>query len=348
MDKLIEKYIAIGVQYRNSEMDISEAAINRNLRRMRDYVRWGYDQFSYSFPIKLFAFPEFATNGYPAHNMAEANQTAQEIPGPITEEISKWAKELDCFMAFGMMEKIPQYPKAAFNTAVIIDDRGKICLKYRKTNPWLPNEIMASPYDVKDSWDYENNPLFPVAKTRIGNLGAYICNDGMTPEPCRQLAFNGAEVMYHPELLMDPWIVPPLNYFELQTRWHSIVNMCYHIAVNGAWEPHQAPPYGFQGGSMIVDYEGRLLAGCPSSAVESYCMAIIDIKAVRDYRTTMPCHNGLNSFKGELYDYYRRPIMFPCHPQMTDDPDWGWGKSREAVSNAMKKFWSDYYKDAVK
>jgi hypothetical protein len=77
-------------------------------------------------------------------------------------------------------------------------------------------------------------------------------------------------------------------------------------------------------------------------------MATIDIKAVRDYRTTMPCHNGLNSFKGDLYDYYKRPIMYPAHPQMADDPDWGWEKSREAMGKAMKRFWADYYKDAVK
>lgn len=346
--KLIEKYIAIGVQYRNTEQELSESSINRNLKRMKDYVMWGYQQFSYSFPVKLFAFPEFAVNGYFAHTMGEAHKCAQEIPGLATEEIGKWAKEYNCFIAVGMMERLPQYPKAAFNTAVIIDDKGEICLKYRKTNPWLPNEIMASPYDVKDSWDYDKNPLFPVAKTHIGNLGAYICNDGMTPETCRQLAFNGAEVMYHPELLMDPWIVPPLNYFELQTRWNSVVNMCYHIAVNGSWEPHQAPPYGFQGGSMITDYEGRLLSCCPKAAVESYCMAIIDIKAVRDYRTTMPCHNGLNSFKGELYDYFRRPIMYPCHPQMAEDSDWSWEQSREATGNSMKRFWADYYKDAVK
>ncbi len=350
MSELIEKYVAIGVQYRSSEQDISQTAVKKNLKRMKDYVSWGYEQFNYGFPVKFIAFPEYVTNGYMAvkFDMAEIVKSAQEIPGPITEEIGKWAKEHDCFIAFGMLGKLPQYPKAAFNTAIIIDDKGKICLQYRKTNPWLPDEFPPSPHDFKDTWDFEKNPLFPVAKTRIGNLGAYICNDGMTPETCRQLAFNGAEVMYHPELLMDPWIVPPLEYFELQTRWNSVVNMCYHVAVNAAWEPHQGPPYGSQGGSMITDYEGRLLSCCPKAAVEAYCMAIIDIKAVRDYRTTMPCHNGLNSFKGDLYDYYQRPIMYPSHPQICEDCTWDHHKSRKAFGEAMKRFWGDYYKDAVK
>ena len=229
MGELIEKYVAIGIQYCNSEMETSATAVKKNLRRMGDHVQWA-------------------------------------------DEIGDWAKKYDCFIAFGMIERLPQYPKASFNTAVIIDDKGDICLVYRKLNPWLPNEFLVSPHDVIDTWDFDKNPLFPVAKTRIGNLGAYICNDGMTPETCRQLAFNGAEVMYHPELLMDPWIVPPLEYFELQTRWNSVVNMCYHVAVNGGWAPATAPPYGNQGGSLITDYEGRILSACPKAAVESYCM----------------------------------------------------------------------------
>jgi predicted amidohydrolase len=218
---------------------------------------------------------------------------------------------------------------------------------YRKTNPWLPDEYWPSPHDFLDTWDKEKYPIFPVAKTNIGNLGSYICNDGMTPEPCRQLAFNGAELMYHPELLMDPWVVPPLEYFELQTRWNSVVNVCYHVAVNGAWSPHVAPPYGMMGGSMITDYEGRILSACPKTAVEVYCMSIIDINGVRDYRKTMPTHNGLNSFKGNLYDYHRREIMYPSHPQIADDPDWNTPKSREVMNKSMTRFWTDYYKDAV-
>ncbi len=347
MGELIEKYVAVGVQYNIKEQELSEAATRRNLKRMKDYFEWAYEQYSYGFPVKFVAFPEYAANGYHASNMREAVKAVESIPGPITEEISSWAKEYDCFIAFGMGEKLPEYPKVAFDSAVIIDDKGEICLVYRKTNPWLPDEFWPSPHDLKDSWDFEKYPLFPVAKTRIGNLGAYICNDGMTPEPCRQVAFNGAEIMYHPELLMDPWVMPPIEYFELQTRWNSVVNMCYHVAVNGAWTPNIAPPYGSMGGSMITDYEGRLLSACPKAAVEVYCMSIIDVKAVRDYRMTMPTHNGLNSFKGDLYDYYKRPVMYPSHPEIAEDPDWDALKSREAVKKAMKRFWEDYYKDAV-
>lgn len=348
MGDLISKYIAVAAQFSNREQEISPAATKRNLKRMKDYFEWGYEQYSYGFPVKFIAFPEYAANGYPAGTMSEALKASEEVPGPITEEIGSWAKEYDCFIAFGMGATVPEFPNSSFDTAIIIDDKGEVCLRYHKTNPWLPDEYWPSPHDLLNKgWDLEKYPLFPVAKTRIGNLGAYICNDGMTPEPCRQLAFNGAELMYHPELLMDPWVVPPLEYFELQTRWNSVVNVCYHVAVNAAWAPENAPPYGMMGGSMITDYEGRILSACPKAAVEVFCMSVIDIAGVREYRKTMPTHNGLNSFKGNLYDYHRRPIMFPEHPQIADDPEWDMYKSRAVMKKAMTRFWDDYYKDAV-
>ena len=205
MGALVEKYAVIGIQYNNLEGEISDAATKRNLKRMKDYWEWAYEQFSYAFPVKMIAYPEYATNGYPAGSMQEALKASQKVGDSITQEVGSWCKEYDCFVSFGMGESLDQYPKSSFDTAVIMNDQAGVELVYRKTNPWLPDEYWPSPHDFKDTWDFEKNPLYPVAKTTIGNWGAYICNDGMTPENCRQLAFNGAECMFHPELLMDPW-----------------------------------------------------------------------------------------------------------------------------------------------
>jgi predicted amidohydrolase len=354
---LISRYIAAGIQYTPQETEIGREATDRNLKRMKDYFDWTYEQYSYcgdascsgsewGAAVKLIAYPEYAANGYPAGSMAEALKASEEVPGPITDEIGKWAKEYDCFIAYGMGSTVPEFPKTSFDTSIIQDDNGEVVLRYHKTNPWLPDEYWPSPYDLVDSgWDLEKYPYFPVAETRIGNLGSYICNDGMTPEPCRQLAFNGAEFMYHPELLMDPWIIPPLEYFELQTRWNSVVNCCWHMAVNSGWTPAQMPPYGMQGGSMITDYEGRLRAACPKAGVEATMMTMIDIGACRHYRRSMPTHNGLNSFK-KIYNYFEKKITYPPHPQIAEDPEWDMYKSRGVMREAMDAFWADYYKNA--
>ena len=123
--------------------------------------------------------------------------------------------------------------------------------------------------------------------------------------------------------------------------------MCYTLAPHSGWSPIEMPPYGMQGGSLISDFEGRLLCRCPLAAVESTMQTTIDIGAVRHYRMSMPTHNGLNSFKGGLFDYFRRDIMMPSHPQIAEDPEWDMYKSRAVMREAMDKFWGDYYKDAV-
>lgn len=357
MGKLIDRYMVCGIQYSPQELHVGPEATKRNLKRMKDYFEFTYEQYSYcedascskfSKQIKVIAYPEYAANGYPAGSMEEALKASEEVPGAITDEIGSWCKEYDTYVMYGMGSTVPEFPKTSFDTSIIQDDKGDVVLRYHKCNPWIPDEYWPSPYDLIDiGWDLEKYPYYPVAKTPIGNWGSYICNDGMTPEGARQLAFNGAECMYHPELLMDPWVIEPLNYFELQNRWNSVVNMAYTVAPHSGWSPIQMPPYGMQGGALICDYEGRILCACPKAAVEGTMQTTLDIGAVRHYRQSMPTHNGLNSFKGGLFDYFKREITYPKHPQIAEDPSWDMYKSRATMREAMDRFWGDYYKDCV-
>jgi len=327
--------------------EITRTAVKENLERMEKFVNMGYEQFSYSFPIKLMVFPEYALSGYPAHDLSEALKVAERIPGPITDFLGEVAKKYRTYLCPGSMaEAHPKFPNVTFNSSVLINPEGKVILVYRKANPWLSDEFWPSPHDfINAGWE---EPVFPVAKTEIGNMGIYICNDGATPEPARQLAFNGAEILLHPTVLMDPWIVPPNDMYDLQCKWHSFTNMCYGVNVNCAWEPFHAPPYPVQGGSNICDYQGRILSACPKAAVEAYCFDFLDVAALRAYRRTMMTHNGLANFRGELYDYSRRNILYPPNVGIKEDPTWDWAKSRAYVRKAHDRFWEDYYKDAVK
>jgi hypothetical protein len=119
------------------------------------------------------------------------------------------------------------------------------------------------------------------------------------------------------------------------------------VAPHSGWSPIQMPPYGMQGGALICDYEGRILCACPKAAVEGTMQTTLDIGAVRHYRQSMPTHNGLNSFKGGLFDYFQREITYPKHPQIAEDPSWDMYKSRATMREAMDRFWGDYYKDAI-
>ena len=346
MASLIERYVAIACQYRQHEIlrtERTRRAVALNLERLEAFVGWAYEQYSYGFPVKLIAFPETCINGDTYVNIDEGLSMAEAIPGESTDRLGELCKKFGVYLVAGMAEVHPDFPETVFNSTPLISPEGKVLITYRKVNPWLPDEFWPSPGDfLSAGWKDE---MFPVAKTDIGNIGIYVCNDGTTPETARQLAFNGAEVLVHPTMLMDPWVVPPLDIYDVQCRWHSFSNICYGVNANAAFEPDNSPPYAFHGGSNICDYQGRILAACPKAAVESFCFEPLDIGMLRAYRTTMPTHNGLASFRG-VYNYWNRPCTYPPNSQIKED--WDVRKSREYVRDAHKRFWRDYYKDSVK
>jgi predicted amidohydrolase len=346
---LIDRYIAIDCQNRQMKetQELSKKAVMNNIDHMEEFVKMGWEQFSYSFPVKLMCFPEYQISGYVARSIREARAVAEKVPGPITDRVAEIAKKYRIYLCAGSMsEDHAGFPKTIFDACPLFSPEGKILMVYRKTNPWLPDEFWPSPHDFFEAgW---KEPCFPVAKTECGNIGIFICNDGTQPEPARQLAFNGAEVLLHPYLLMDPFVTPPQDYIAIQTKFLCWTNIAYGISANGGWEPFHAPPYPMQGASVICDYQGRILSACPNAAVEAYCFDFFDIPALRAYRRTMMCHNGLANFRKELYDYHRRPITFVGNTQIKDDIDWDWKKNREYVRKQHDRFWADYYKDSVK
>jgi predicted amidohydrolase len=346
---LIERYIAVCCQNRQipETQQLSKEAVVKNIDHMEKFVQMGYEQFSYSFPVKLFCFPEYQISGYVARSIREARSIAQRVPGEFTDLVAEIAKKYRIYACFGSLsEDHPKFPKTIFDAAPLFDPSGKIQIVYRKTNPWLPDEFWPSPHDfINAGWE---EPFYPVAKTEIGNVGIYICNDGTQPEPARQLAFNGAEILLHPYLLMDPYVTPPQDYLTIEQRAHSWWNLAYGIGANGGWEPFHAPPYPMQGASCITDYQGRILSACPNAACEAYAFDFFDIPATRAFRRTMMCHNGLANFRKELYNYHRKEITFPPSVMIKDDIDWDWKKNREVVRRNHDRFWEDYYKDAVK
>ena len=159
MGDLIQRYMVCGIQYSPVELHVGPEATKRNLKRMKDYFEFTYEQYSYctdascsttAKQIKVIAYPEYAANGYPAGSMEEALKASEEVPGSITDEIGSWCKEYDTFVMYGMGSTVPEFPKTSFDTAIIQDDTGEVVLRYHKCNPWIPDEYWPSPYDLID------------------------------------------------------------------------------------------------------------------------------------------------------------------------------------------------------
>jgi len=293
--------------------------IGANTARMLEMVDMAVEGYSPLWDVKLFAFPEFghAAPIYPTSKGLLEKLTVP-IPNEHTEKYVAKARELDVYIQTGtFLEEDPKWPGKVFNTTCLIGPEGML-LKYRKVNPWLPFEVHVSPHDLEGYSD----ELFPVAKTPIGNLGVAICYDWLFPETLRQLAANGAEVLIRVSAYMDPWgATPPMDWWTVVNRCRALENHAYVVASNQAASQSNFPPFSWPGGSMVVDYDGRILAQADPGPGTKIVVAPIDIGALRHDRAQRSGHHMLAHLRTEAYEVYGRRFYPPGRHNQEDDLD---------------------------
>jgi formamidase len=207
-----------------------------------------------------------------------------------------------------MIEADPRWPGVVFNTTCLIGPEG-ILYKYRKVNPWIPYEVHSSPHDVPGY----DEPLFPVADTPIGRIGCAICYDWIFPEALRQLAMNGAEVLVRVSAYMDPWgATEPMDWWTIVNRCRALENVAFVVAANQGAALRRYPPYSWPGGSMVVDYDGRILAQASPGPGERIVIAPVDITALRHERQSRRGHHMLAHLRTEAYPVYRGHVYPPA------------------------------------
>lgn len=189
----------------------------------------------------LFLFPElyltgddpFAGQGHPGFE----RETAQKIPGPLTERVGKIAARARRWICAGSIFELGQRGDV-HNTAIVFDPEGRLVATYRKLFPWQPFETSTPGTSPP--------PVFEIPGA--GRVGVMICYDGWFPEVARGLALRGAEVILHPTLTTTPDREQEL----VLARANAIVNQCYVLNLNAV------PSFG-GGCSIGADPEGRLL-----------------------------------------------------------------------------------------
>jgi predicted amidohydrolase len=110
---------------------------------------------------------------------------AETIPGPSTDVMAGVARGYGVNVAFGMLERDGS---RLYNTAVLIDRDGAIAGKYRKVQVPL-NEA---------SGGISPGESVPVFQTDFGRVALLICQDTFFPEPAREAAVKGAELLLVP------------------------------------------------------------------------------------------------------------------------------------------------------
>jgi len=300
-----------------------------HMLEMIDHAVVGYRPF---FDVRLIVFPEFAHAAPIYESVQELREKlALPIPNELTELYREKARALDVYIQTGtFLECTEAYPGALFNTTCLIGPEG-IVAQYRNVNTWIPWEVHTSPHDIPGY----REPFFPVARTPIGNIGVAICYDWLFPEVLRQLTFNGAEVLVRVSAYMDPWgATSPMDWWTVINRARAIENTAYVVASNQGAQLRHYPPFSWPGGSMIIDYDGRILAQADPGPGEKIVVAPIDIARLRHERARRQGHQMIAHLRTETLSMYREPLF----PRAGDPTDITHEDNVERTSLCSKRF----------
>lgn len=214
---------------------------------------------------------------------------AETIPGPSTDTLGRLAAELGIVIVCSLFEK-----RAAglyHNTAVVLDTDGGIAGKYRKMHipddPGYYEKFYFTPGDLG----------FTPVKTSLATLGVLVCWDQWYPEAARLMALAGAELLLYPTAI--GW--NPQDSDEEQTRqrdaWvtiqrsHAVANNIPVLSANRVG--FEGDPSGqtagsqFWGGSMIIGWQGELLAQADTTS-ETELVMELDLSRTEQVRRWWP------------------------------------------------------------
>ena len=167
---------------------------------------------------------------------------AEPIPGPSTSFIAGVAAAHHVNIAFGMVERSGD---TLFNAAVLIDRTGKIVGKHRKVQ--LPLAEAAgglAPGGAVEVFDAD-----------FGRVALLICQEISFPEPAREAALQGAELL----------LVPIWGGKTALAHARAIENGVYLAAS------------GYDYASEVVDPLGAVLASVPIGAGPKAAVADVDL-----------------------------------------------------------------------
>ncbi|HEX5707997.1 MAG TPA: nitrilase-related carbon-nitrogen hydrolase [Pyrinomonadaceae bacterium] len=286
-------------------------------------------------PVRLVVFPEFAHAAPVFPTIEELREKlAVEIPNEHTERLEQKAREHGVYIQTGtMLERDARYANAVFNTTCLVGPEG-VLYKYRKVNTWIPYEVHTSPHDLEDY----SETLFPVADTEIGRLGCAVCYDWLFPEALRQLSAAGAEVLIRVSAYMDPWgATRPMDWWTVINRARAIENTAYVVAANQGASLKHYPPYSWPGGSMVVDFDGRVLAEASPGPGERIVVAPLDITALRHERAARRGHHMLAHLRTEAYPVYTRHVYPPASPGERRHGELSYERNNELIEESKRR-----------
>jgi 5-aminopentanamidase len=237
---------------------------------------------------QVIVLPELANSGYVFGSSGEARAAAVSAGGEL---LDGWARALDgsdAVVVGGFCELADD--GRVFNSAALVEASG-VRAVYRKLHLW----------GEEPRWFQRGEEPAPVVETRHGRIGLGVCYDIEFPELARGLALDGAELIALPTNWpreadgARPGGLSILTVLASAGAYHSkvFVAVCDRCGSERGLE--------FEGGSVIADRGGMLLAGPPGGGRAEMIEAVCDLERARDKRSGP--HN--NAFADRRLEHYR-------------------------------------------
>ena len=230
---------------------VRTGAAAENLARARDCVARARRE-----GCEVVVLPECLDLGW---TYPDAPRLAHPIPGPTSESLGEAARAGGLWVVAGLTE---EDGGRTFNTAVLLDDQGRVRLKHRKIN------------ELDIAWHiYSRGTGLEVTDTPFGRVGIPICADNSTASTELGLALGrmGARLLLSP----CAWAVTPDHDNAKDPYGRDLWDVAYRlfaekqkvatVAVSNVGRMEAGPWEGRYciGSSLAVGPDGTVLARLP-------------------------------------------------------------------------------------
>jgi predicted amidohydrolase len=255
----------------------------QNVRRTLDFI-----ERAAAGGARLIVLPELCNSGYVFRSREEAFALAEEVPGgPTCRAWAEVARARGLHLVAGIAEREGQ---ALYNAAVVIGPAGHVGT-FRKVHLWNEENLFFEP----------GNLGFPVFRTPLGRIGAFICYDGWFPESYRLCALQGADIVCVP----TNWVPIP-GQVERREAMANILCMAgahansVFVAAADRIGVERGQP--FIGQSVIVSYTGWPVGGPASPDREEIIYAEANLADARRKRNWNEYNQVLRDRRTDVYD----------------------------------------------
>jgi omega-amidase len=216
----------------------------QNLLKIRDFSRVAKEA-----SAELIVFPEMIDTGY---SMPVIRAHANHWNSGFVPGLQETARKLSIAIVSGVSERDGS---SIYNSQVLIDSRGNIAAKYRKTHLYA-----VAP--VEEQTCFAPGDTF--ASFAFGGLrfGFSICYDLRFPEMYQKLA---TEQKVGAFIISSAWPFPRLEHFRTLAMARAIENQGYVVASNRVGKDDDL---WFCGSSAIIDPRGVVIAAASADREE--------------------------------------------------------------------------------